>query len=176
MKEYGDSIAELKVEEQHLEELENEKIEIKQKYFSSTIKTPQTLKKQIYDKNTHKKIVKTGIDETFFIKGKGKTSQPFLECLIEIENKDIDNQIEESKNKIEKLHSKIESMRAPLNEVKGYEKRLYLYILEGFNITQAVKRVAEDTDRSERTIWRYAKRLRNILSKYNIDDKIEFFI
>ena len=176
MKEYGDNIMQLNVEKQQLLNLEEQKNEIMQKCFCKTVKTPKIIKKNIYDPEKQRIVLKTGYDETFFIKGKGKKAEPFLDYLEELEIKNIDTKIESCKSRIKQLERRIARMEIPLSNLKGYEKRIYLKMLEGLNITQAVKLVAEETEKSDRTMWRYVKKLKETLKKYNLDKKFDIFL
>lgn len=159
MKEYGDNIIQLEIEKQKLRNLEDDRNSIMQKYLPGS-KSIDILK-----------------DINSYIPGsKNKKRTSFDDFMIELEEKKILSSIDECEKNIKILTKRISKFEQPLDKIKGYEKRLYLYMLKGNNITQAVKRVAEESDRSERTLWRYAKRLRRILIKYEIDEKISIFL
>lgn len=176
MKEYGDNIVQLKLKKQHLLYLLEQKEVIMNKYISVTGRTPTLLKKEIYDNKKKTIVVKEGIDCNFSIKGKNKKQTPNDNYLIELEENDILINIEKTQNDIRILEQRIARMESPLRDIKGYEKKIYLKMLEGNNITQSVKIVSEECDKSERTMWRYANKLRKILNKHNIDCEIEIFL
>ncbi len=159
MKEYGDNIVQLELEKEHLRNLEEEKNSIMQKYLPGC-KSIDILK-----------------DINSYIPGaKNKKRTPFDDFMIELEDKQILDKMNKCTDRIKQLEIRISKMEKPLKKIRGYEKKLYLSMLQGNNITQAVKQVAEECEKSERTMWRYVKRLRKVLNRYDILEKNEIFL
>lgn len=156
MKEYGDNIIQLEVERERLKNLTEESELILIKYLPRC------------------KSINLIQDINSYLPGpKNKKRTAFDDFMIELENKKIIKKINQCLKKIKILEDRIKKIEKPLKRIKGYEKKLYLSMLQGNNITQAVKQVAEECEKSERTMWRYAKKLRKILKKYEINDDFE---
>lgn len=159
MKEYGDNIAQLEVEKEHLQGLEEEKDALMQKYLPGC-KSVDILK-----------------DINSYLPGpKNKKRTPFDDFMIELEDKKILENINKCNERIKQLELRIKKMEEPLKKIKGYEKKIYLYVLNGNNVSKAVSKVAEEADISERQMWKYYKKLKIVLDKHGIKLKNEIFL
>lgn len=158
MKEYGDNIAQLEIEKNILMDLKDEAQEILQKYFPGS------------------KSIDLEKDINAYLPGGNRRKTPVDDYIIELQEKGIYQKMEKSMDKIKQLEERIETMRKPLETIQGIEKKIYKYMLEGLNVSKAVGKVAEEEDKSDRHIWRYYKKLKETLKKYDLDKKIDVFI
>lgn len=168
MQEYNDTKAELEIAKISLEDLEEQKVRLLLKCTNIVKAAPNIKIKKFYNNKTKKYYLKECVDENRNIKGKNKLNKPIDDYLIESEKQDLDNKIKEKKETIIRLTKKLKKMEAPLRIIKGYEKRIYIYILDGYSPTQAVEKVAGETEQSVRNMWRYYNKLHPILKKYKI--------
>lgn len=159
MKEYGDNIVQLELEKEHLHNLEEEKTAVMQKYLPGC-KSSDILK-----------------DINSYLPGpKNKKRSPFDDFMIELEDKKILENINKCHERINQLELRIKKMEEPLKKIKGYEKKIYLYILDGNNVSKAICKVAEEADISERQMWKYYKKLKIVLDRHDITLKNEIFL
>lgn len=171
MQEYNDAKAELKIAEITLENLIEQKGRLILKYTNIVKPTPKLIKKKLYNEKTKKTYIKICVDENRKIKGKNKLNKPMDDYLIKSEEQDLDNKIKIEKEKIIRLTKVIKKMEAPLKLIKGYEKRIYIYILDGYTPTQAVEKVAEESEQSVRNMWRYYNKFQPMIKKFKINEE-----
>ena len=96
------------------------------------------------------------------IKGGEQDKDKFANYLYELHNVDIGTgrslaqEIDYQRAIIDRDKTALAEMTEILNKTTGIEHELYKYIvIDCITKTQAVKRVAEDYNKEERTIWKY---------------------
>lgn len=148
---YNDTYHEYKIELLNLERLEEQKNEIKNKYFKITSSSDSNI-------NTSNEY-----------------DDKYTRYMIELEKTNIDEKIEIQKNKVNKLKYYLNCMEYHISKLKGIEYQIfYEVIYNNKNISKAIEYVAEINDKEPQTIWKlYYVKIKNELTKFKKSDNIQ---
>lgn len=169
LKSYNNTYHAYCIEKLELQRLEDQKEQIRSKYFKSNISTPKVTTVNIYNSKTQttkkKEILE---DENFYIRGFGNYEDNYAAYMDELENNNILQNIEIQKNKVQRLKYYLNKMEYHLSQLKGIEYELfYSIIYDNLNISQAVEQVAEKHLLSARNIYKsYYPNIKSIISEY----------
>ena len=148
---YNDTYHEYKIELLNLERLEEQKNEIKNKYFKITSSSDSNI-------NTSNEY-----------------DDKYTRYMIELEKTNIDEKIETQKNKVNKLKYYLNCMEYHISKLKGIEYQIfYEVIYNNKNISKAIEYVAEINDKEPQTIWKlYYVKIKDELTKFKKSDNIQ---
>lgn len=156
------------IEKLELQRLEDQKEQIRSKYFKTSQSSPKTIRFKKYNPKT--KLVEdvVGVDETFYIKTFGNYEDNYVAYMQELEKENMLENIEVQKNKVQRLKYYLNKMEYHLSQLEGIEYELfYAIIYDNLNITQAVEQIAEKHLISTRNIYKsYYPNIKNIISEY----------
>ena len=146
---YANTKAELNVARIRLNELMTEKEVLYTKYFPMSSKTEEV------SGHTNKRT------DSF------ADYMAELTKVNKITGMSLDDEIQEQRNKVDRLDYCIRLMEYNLNNTTGIENEIFkMIVLDGYNPTKAVDKIAEKYKKEPRTIWEYHyKKIKNEIEK-----------
>lgn len=168
LKSYNNTYHAYCIEKLELQRLEDQKEQIRSKYFKTSQASPKTIRFKKYNPKTKLVEEVVGVDETFYLKTFGNYEDNYVAYMSELENDNILQNIEIQKNRVQRLKYYLNKMQYHLSKLEGIEYELfYAIVYDNLSVSKAVEQIATKNYFSQKHIWEhYYPKIKDKVNEY----------